>query len=455
MPQLIAESVAEICGGRLIGDGTRTATSVVRDSREVAAGVAFVSVRGDDFIVEAIDRGAPFVIVEGADRLPRDVPAAIVVENAVDALGSLARHVRRGSPMKVVAVTGSTGKTLTKDLIAAVLGAKYKVHAAPNSYNAELGVPLVVLGCPDDAEVLVAELAARHTGEIAYLADIVRPQTGVVTGIGITHIAEFGSRDAIARTKAELPAALPADGLAVLPSGDDYLALLAASTQARIRTVGPGASVRYHADRIDGDGRTHGCVAIDGKTMDVSLAVPGRPLLRNVAMALAVGVEYGIDPDDGARAIADAHLSSWRMQIEAIGPWRVVNDAWNSSPTSIASGLHATKEMAANRPVWAVLGGMAELGEGGPAEHVRAGRLAAALGYEGLILVGDAGAAFARGADAISHLVADKEEAAERVVEVVPSGAHVLVKASRSFGLEHFPDILKAQLDHAPFDRKA
>jgi UDP-N-acetylmuramoyl-tripeptide--D-alanyl-D-alanine ligase len=446
VPELTAGFVAEASGGVLVGDATSRASSVVHDSRRVTSDVAFVSVRGDAFVAGALDAGAPFVIVERRDVVP-DGATAVVTDDSVLALGKIAKAVRARSRWKVVGITGSTGKTLTKDLTAAVLSAKYKVHAAPNSFNAELGVPLVVLSCPDDTQVIVAELAARHLGNIAYLTDIVRPETGVVTGIGVTHIAEFGSRDAGSSDFVRAIASLPSDGLAVLPSGDDYLAFLVASTHARVRTVGPGATVRYRAERIDGDGHTHGTVTIDDRSVAIDLAVPGRALLRNAAMALAVGAEYGVDPDDGARAIANATLSSWRMQISRLHAWTIVNDAWNSSPTSILSALHSAKEMSEDAPVWAVLGGMAELGEIAPAEHLRAGRLVAALGYAGVITVGDAARDIARGAGAIAVEASDKEEAAAIARDRVPDGATVLVKASRSFGLEHFPDILKASTE--------
>ena len=210
MPVLTAGEIAEICSGRVVGDGAATASGLIADSREVVPGVGFAAVRrGHDFVAEALSKGASLAIVERREALP-DTATGVVVADVVRALSTLATEVRSRLDVRVVGITGSTGKTLTKDFTAAALGARYRVHAAPRSFNTEVGVSLVVLSCPEDANVLVIEMGARHAGEIAELAAIARCEVGVVTGIGKTHLGEFGSREAIARTKAELPGSLPA-----------------------------------------------------------------------------------------------------------------------------------------------------------------------------------------------------------------------------------------------------
>jgi len=448
MTELTAQRVAELSGGRLIGDGDRTASSIVFNHKELRPGAAFAAVgRGYDFIAQALADGAPFAIAEK--------PAegnVIVVDDTVLALGRVAKAVRRELDVRVVGITGSVGKTLTKDLLAAVLRTKYNVHASPKSYNQELGAPLVVLNCPDDAEVMVSEMGARHVGDIAYLAEIVQPHTGIITGIGITHLEEFGTREAIARTKSELLASLPADGVAIVPSNDDYLEVLAGSTAARVRTVGPGASVSYRALRVDPDGRTRGVVTVEGRDVDMTLPVAGRALMRNAALAIACGFEHGVDPADAALAIAGAPLSSYRMEQRRIGGWTVINDAYNANPTSVSSALRSVKEMGADRPVWAVLGPMTELGTAEAEGHRRIGRLAADLSYEGVIALDAPGIAEAAGS--IARPVTSANAAADAVVEFVPPGALVLVKASRVVSLELFPDILQASLDRAPRMRR-
>jgi UDP-N-acetylmuramoyl-tripeptide--D-alanyl-D-alanine ligase len=238
MAQLNSHALADAIGARAIGQ-PKDATFVVADSRTVDDVTAFAAVRGGQaFVGDALSSGAPFAIVQDASVVP-DGSTAIVVDDTVAALGRIATAVRASSQVPCVAITGSTGKTLTKDFIAAALGPRFTVHATPRSYNAEIGVPLTVLGMPDDANMLVSEVAARHPHDIAYLCDIVRPRTGVITGIGVAHLDVFGSRRAIASTKAELFTSLFADGLAVAPASDDYLDLLVRSTNARLTTVGP------------------------------------------------------------------------------------------------------------------------------------------------------------------------------------------------------------------------
>lgn len=443
MPRLKVADVARICSGRLVGDGQAEAETVVADSREVAPGTAFAAVRGGhEFVSQASERGAPFLIVDRADVVPAGT-TAVVVRDVVAGLAALASERRARLDVRVVAITGSVGKTLTKDLVAAALGSMMRVHAAPRSYNTDVGVPLVVLSCPEEVDVLVCELGARHPGEIAELCEIVRPEIGVVTGIGVTHLAEFGSRGAIARTKAELLAMLPADGVAVVASDDDYLDLLAASTHANLVTVGPGGHVGYGAERIDGSGRTHGWVRLGADRLAIGVPVAGRALVRNAAMAVTVASRLGVAPSVAAASIADARTTAWRMQITSAGGLVIVNDAWNANPTSVASALRSVRELAGAAEAWTVLGEMAELGPIATAAHERVGRLAAALGYTGVIAIGEAAAGVAAGAGGIAHRVSAPEEAAGLVASRAAAGAFVLVKASRAVELyETFPDQL-------------
>jgi UDP-N-acetylmuramoyl-tripeptide--D-alanyl-D-alanine ligase len=436
--KLIASDVAKIVGGRLVG-GDAEATTLIADSRQIVDGVAFAAIGGGEaFVTEALSRGAPFVVATHAPS----VGPTVLVDDVIGALMRLAKHVRDTLDLPVIGITGSTGKTLTRDLIAAALGTSLVVHRTPKNYNAEIGVPLTLFATPDDAEALVFELGARHAGEIGELCDIVRPEIGVITGIGAAHIDEFGSRDAIARAKAELLVALPADGLAILPSDDDYLALLASSTTARVVTVGPGGAVRYRGDRVTQDGRTYGTIAIGSETIEVVLPVPGRALMRNAALAVAVAAAYDIDPRAAAASLADAELTSWRMEIATVGEWTVINDAYNANPTSTAASLRAAREVAGSRPAWAVLGQMAELGDMTETEHRRAGALAAALGYAGVIVLGAEAEGIAVGAGDLAMRVGSLAEAVDAVRQQVPSGAVIVVKASRVAGLERLVPLL-------------
>jgi UDP-N-acetylmuramoyl-tripeptide--D-alanyl-D-alanine ligase len=448
VPVLTAGEVAEICGGRLIGDAASFAGSVVADSREVSRAAAFAAVRGGhDYVLDALEAGAPFVIVERAESVPAGAGTAVLVGGTIAALHALAGHVRSLLDVRAVAVTGSTGKTLTKDLVAAALGVRYEVHATPRSYNTDVTAPTVVLSCPEEAGVLVAELGARRPGEIAELCSFVRPDTAVITGIGLTHLELFGSRRGIAETKSEMLTALPADGLAIVPSNDDFLDVFAAATSARLCTVGPAGTVRYRADRIDRTGRTHGVVTVDGLEIDVRLPVPNRALMRNAALAITVAVEFDVDAREAADALAGASLSGARMQIETIGNRTVVNDAYNANPTSMTAALRSVRELAAGRSVWAVLGPMAELGPESAAGHQRIGRLARALGLDGVLTVGEGAHDIAVAAGDLAHEVRSLADAVELTVTLVPEDAVVLVKASRVSGLDRFPDELRRRLD--------
>jgi UDP-N-acetylmuramoyl-tripeptide--D-alanyl-D-alanine ligase len=430
------------------GDPGARAHGMGADSRTQQRGVAFAAVHGErvdghNFVRDVLGNGAPFVVVERTDMVPSGA-TAVVVDDTVRALGAMATQMRRNMRARVVGITGSTGKTLTKDFTAAALATSSRVYASPGNLNTEIGVPLVILSAPIDVSLIVLELGARGVGQIAELCAIVRPSIGVITGIGDAHLEVFGSRAAIAETKSELLAVLPADGLAIVPADDDFLALFASSTDARLACVGPGAHVAYRADRITSDGRTYGRITVDGRIVPVVLPVPGRALMRNAAFAIRVALECGIDPDVAAAGIADATLSSWRMQIVQAGGWTIVNDAYNANPTSMASTLRSGRELAGDRPAWAVLGRMAELGDATEAEHRRAGRHVASLGYAGLIAVGTDAADIAQGAGSLGRTVASIAEAVDAVRTSVPEGGVVVIKASRAVGLEHLVEQLAA-----------
>lgn len=443
MPVVTAGQLAEWAGGRVIGDRGARAHGMGADSRGQQRGVAFAAVRGErvdghSFVDAALARGAPFVVAERDDVIPGGA-TGVVVDDTVRALGAMATQMRRELSARVIGITGSTGKTLTKDFTAAALSSVPRMYASPGNLNTEIGLPLALLSAPADAAVMVLEMGARGPGQIAELCGIARPSVGVITGIGTAHVELFGSREAIAITKSELLASLPAAGLAIVPSDDDFLATFAASTDARLACVGPGAPVSYRADRITPDGRTYGRISVDGRSVPIVLPVPGRALMRNAAFAVRIAVECGVDPDVGAAGIADAAPSSWRMQIvaAAYAGWTIVNDAYNSNPTSIASTLRSGRELAGDRPAWAVLGRMAELGDATEDEHRRAGRLVRSLGYAGLITIGAEADGIALGAGDIARRTATIDDAIDAIDASVPDGAVVVVKASRAVGLEH------------------
>ena len=291
----------------------------------------------------------------------------------------------------MIAITGSTGKTLTKDLLAAAMGARSACIATPKSYNAELGVPLTLFGSPDDAEALVLELAPVTQARSPSSAAIVLPTAGVVTGIGSATLEEFGSREAIAthEVRAARVTRCRAASRSSRPTTTSSMSSRASTRRAR----GDGRSRRrrrYRADRIDADGRTHGSVSIEGAT--VAVVAPRRRTRPDAQRRLRRSRRGGARdrPGRGRRGDSRPRRPVGRMAMQvAIGGRTVINDAYNANPTSMASALRAVGEMAGGRrPRWAVLGPMAEIGRPTEAEHRRAGRLAADLGLDGLIVLG-------------------------------------------------------------------
>jgi UDP-N-acetylmuramoyl-tripeptide--D-alanyl-D-alanine ligase len=466
-------SAAEAMRGRLVVSGPAgpepTVRGVAVDSRKAGPGDLFFALAGERvdghrFVEDAASRGAVAAVVR-ADRAPAGPgPSLIQVSDPGEALQDLARDERVGMAATVIGVTGSTGKTCTKDFIAAVLGSRLRVVRSPASFNNEVGLPLTMLSAADDTEVLVCEMGARGPGQIRLLCDIARPRLGVVTNVGVAHMEVFGSPDALRAAKAELPEALPDDGVAVLNADDPVVRGYAARTRARVVLFGtkPEASVR--AERIGletGDAAaTFDLVTPDGRAR-VKLAVPGEHMVPNAVAAAAVGWALGISPAEAAAALGRAEVSSGRMEtFETPDGLRVVNDTYNANPTSMAAALRAARWMAGSGRCIAVLGPMAELGPLSAGEHARVGELVARLGIYGLVVVGGDGdrGDVDRG---VAHLIAveaeregvepdrivecrDVEEAVAAVRSLASPGDVVLVKASRVARLERVVERLRA-----------
>ncbi|MBI4728793.1 MAG: UDP-N-acetylmuramoyl-tripeptide--D-alanyl-D-alanine ligase [Acidobacteria bacterium] len=455
MPALTLQEIAEAAGGRLEGgDPGRAVTAVGIDTRDLPSGALFVALRGErdghDFVAEAFRAGAAAAMVaEGRDLPPRG--ALIRVEDPLAALARLASSVRGRLAACVVAVTGSSGKTITKDLAAAALAARYRVVASPRSFNNEIGVPLTLLAADDRTEVIVAEIGSRAPGHIAALAPVLRPDVGIVVNVGAAHAGMFGSREATARAKGELVEALPPGGVAVLSADDPVVAAMRDRTRARVVTFGCSPEADVRAERVVLDARARASfrvvvgAALPGMSggAPVRLRVPGEHIVADALAAIAAAVCLGVGVAEAARAVSDAPGTRWRMEVrDAPGGWRVVNDAYNANPASSAAALKALVAMSRGRRAWAVLGEMAELGPETAEEHDRLGRLAVRLGIGRLVVVGEHARPLYEAArlegmppeDAV--LVPDVDAAAEVVLAGIRPGDVVLVKASRAAGLE-------------------
>lgn len=417
-------------GGEVSGDATAVVSSVGTDSRGVVPGELFVAIRGEtfdghDFTRDAIRFGAAAVLVERGSS--PDLGPRIDVEDTSAALRDLAVQRRRQLTVPVAAITGSTGKTSTKDLLAAALPGSW---AAPRSFNNEIGVPLTVLRTPQSATHVVLEVGSRGRGDIAWLAAAVKPDVAVIVNLGVVHLETFGTPEVLADAKWELVEALDG-GTAVLPVDE---ARLRRAVDGRLVTFGesPEADVAAEDVELDDAGRPSFTLRTPEGSVHVHLTLSGRHLAVNAAAATATGLALGTELGVIAEGLESAAGSPWRMEIHS-GRFTVVNDAYNANPDSVASALRTVAAMP-GRPV-AVLGRMAELGDVSMAEHERIGLLADELGFALVVVVGrDDG--LAAGAGEIAVPAAD-EDAAMRILE---SQLHeddvVLVKASRAVGLE-------------------
>jgi UDP-N-acetylmuramoyl-tripeptide--D-alanyl-D-alanine ligase len=316
---------------------------------------------------------------------------------------------------------------------------------SPSSFNNEVGVPMTLLGAPPDTQVIVAELGARHVGDVRELCDVALPQMVVVTNVGVAHLEVFGSWEAIVEASAEPVEALPADGVAVLSVDDPVVASYAQRTPARVVTFGRAGDADVRADGValDRDGTASFELRHRGERARVHLSVPGEHMVANALAAVAVGVELDVPIADAAAALADARITRWRMQTSgAPSGVRVVNDAYNANPESVAAALKTARWMAGGGRLIAVLGQMAELGPIASAEHERVGELAARLPVDRLLAIGaDAKtivvAAVREGVEPDAAVAYDDLDAAlADVVAHVAPGDVVVVKGSRVTGLE-------------------
>ncbi|RDI49859.1 UDP-N-acetylmuramoyl-tripeptide--D-alanyl-D-alanine ligase [Nocardia mexicana] len=500
MIELTLREIADIVGGTLhdVPDPAVTVTGAVEfDSRRVDPGDLFLALPGEradghDFAAGAIESGAVAVLA----ARPVGVPAIVVAPlqappsramalahdrdgsgaAVLAALSKLARanidRLVAAGGLTVVGVTGSSGKTSTKDLLASVLAPLGPVVAPPGSFNNEIGHPWTALRANADTRFLVLELSARGPGHIRALTEIAPPGIGVVLNVGTAHLGEFGSREVIAQAKGELVEALPSSGIAVLNADDPNVAAMASRTRARVVTVGQSTDADLRATDVVLDetararftlhvnasafdrGAREPAVATQPAATEIRLAVHGEHQVGNALSAAAVALECGADLETVARALSEARIASaHRMDVRTRADGvTVVNDSYNANPDSVRAALKALVSMARGggdepggeaRRSWAVLGEMAELGEESVIEHDRIGRLAVRLDVDRLIVVGDGRPAHALHQGAVmegswgeeSVLVPDIDAAIAVLDKEIAAGDVVLVKASNSVGL--------------------
>lgn len=431
--------MAAATGGRLIGPDT-TIDGASIDSRSVRPDQLFVPIVADrdghDFIGKAREAGVTtYLTSRGAGD---GSGTAIEVPDTALALADLGRAARGRLTGPVVGVTGSVGKTSTKDLLASVLATSYVTAANERSFNNELGLPLTLLGARDDTEAVVVEMGARGVGHIALLCDIARPTVGIVTRVEGVHLELFGDIESVARAKGELIEALPDDGLAVLNNDHPLVVAMADRTSATVLRYGFTPDADVYADNISLDDELRGSFTLHspwGSTA-VTLAARGEHQISNALAAVAAAGGIGVPVDRIAAGLGQAAISGLRMELTRTeGGVLILNDAYNANPTSMAAALDSLATLAASRRV-AVLGVMAELGESAPAEHLTITERARALGVEVIAVDAPDYGPHAR------H-VATVDQAAAALSDLA-SGDAVLVKGSRVAALERVAAALTA-----------
>jgi UDP-N-acetylmuramoyl-tripeptide--D-alanyl-D-alanine ligase len=418
-----AADVASATGGDLRGENADI-DGASFDSRTLRPGQLFVPIVADrdghEFIAAAIAAGAAAYLTAGP--APAGAPA-VVVDDTTAALLRLGRWARQRFPDRVVGITGSVGKTSVKDLTAAVLRAHWRTAANEKSFNNDWGLPITILNAPDNTEALVLEMGMRGFGEIDRLCEVGRPHVGVVTRVAAAHTGRVGGIEGVARAKGELIEALPAGGAAILNADDPYSMGMASLTDARILTFGRHAGeVRVEALTLDAEARPRFTLATPWGNTDIALAVSGEHMAVNAAAAAAVGLVLDVPIDAIAPALADAHLSPWRMEmLRSVDGGFVLNDAYNANPASMRAALATLLALPVTRRI-AVLGIMAELDDP-DAEHASLAAEINAAGVE-LIAVGTDRYGVAPTADPVA------------AVGSVGRDCAVLVKGSRVAGLE-------------------
>jgi UDP-N-acetylmuramoyl-tripeptide--D-alanyl-D-alanine ligase len=423
IPLVVAE-VERLVEGRIEADADEV-TGVKIDSRLVEPGDLFVAVgEGADFVEDARRRGAA---------------ATLVADDPFAAMAALGREVRALSSARVVAITGSTGKTSTKDILAALCAPVATTVAAEASFNNELGVPLTLCRLEPDTEVCIVELAMRGLGQIAELAAIAQPDLAVVTGIGPVHLELVGTVAAVARAKAELLQALPPGAVAVVPADAPLLERYLEGLT--VRSFGPADVVQAEVE----DDQTHAVLDVAGRRVELTFDFVARHQLLNALAALHAYDALGLPLDRAHEGAAEIAFSRWRGdELPLEGGGVLINDSWNANPVSMRAALDHLVDRAGTRRRVAVLGDMAELGPDAAEYHRDLGRHVSQVGVDVLLAVGPLAAHYVEGQSGIPvvRAVATAAEAVAALEELVRPGDCVLVKASRAVRLEAVAEAL-------------
>ena len=444
MIAMMASTIAGITGGTLKGADVEVTAPAFLSSADCIPGSLFLAIKGENvdghnFIGDAFAHGA--VLALTTQEVSEN---SIVVEDVTVAIGKLADYVRDHlTGLTVIGITGSQGKTTTKELLRAVLSAEGKTVATKGNNNNELGVPLTLLQCSMDTKYCIVEIGARHQGDIAALAKIAKPQIGVVLRVAEAHLGEFGSIEKIAETKSEMISSLSNDGIAILGEYDAYTPAMRTLHQGRVLTFGETSTASIRATDIElREGRAYFDLVTPEGRNTVALRLYGLHQIGNALAAAAVAHALGISTDHIAGQLSIAEMGAkWRMEVRDLNDLVLINDSYNASPDSMAAALTTLAHLSQERggESWAFLGNMRELGESAAQAHAEIGRLASDLGIDHLVTVGAPDYRDGVGASTVLHQCTDRAEALA-VAAHINRGDVVLCKASRSDRLELLAD---------------
>jgi UDP-N-acetylmuramoyl-tripeptide--D-alanyl-D-alanine ligase len=469
MYDLTLGQICDIVGGDLIGDPAIKVSGISIDSRLCKSGDLFAAIVGErvdghDYVSQALSGGARALLtsrqVEGSQVIVPASPDAF--DPVIHAIAKISTHVRslmRG--VEVIGITGSSGKTSTKDMIGQVLAHAAITHAPSGSQNNELGLPLTLISAPQDVKYLVAEMGMRGLGHITYLCELAQPTIGVITNVGRAHIGEVGSIEGIAKAKSELVRAIQPSGVVVLNADDHRVMAMREFTEATVFTYGfaSTADVRAENLQLSAYGSYNFDLVYRGERIPASIPMLGEHNVLNALAAAAVGVAVGMEVTDIARALTTLkQMSKWRMEVHQIpGNVTIINDAYNANPESMTAALETLAAIPATGKTFSILGKMHELGNDSDAIHAQIAKLASELGVTQVIAVGEEAKAYglpdltseaktSEGKSQKSVWLPDFDSACDYIVNEVKSGDILLFKASRAEQFEVLADRIEVLL---------
>ena len=459
MIPLTISQISEVISGKIVGDGNKLITGAAFfDSREIVSNGIFLALKGEhvdghDFAINALKGGAGVVICtqETGDT-------CIVVPDVVEAVTKLAAHVRQMIPdMKVVAITGSHGKTTTKDLSKHLLSMMGATVAPRSSFNNDLGVPITILECTTDTKFCILEMGARNLGDISKLERTFLPDIGVVLGVGSAHIGVFGSREIIATAKSEMVKNLESSKIAILGSYDDLTINMSNLTKAKVMTFGENSNNDVRATDVEiREGFAHFDLVTSFGRESVALRQAGRHQVANALAAAAIATALNLPIDKISAGLSTAESSSkWRMELHEVAGRLIINDSYNANPESMFAALDALRLFTQERGgrAWAFLGKMHELGDYSLAGHREVARKAIDLEIDHLVAVGTKDYQIESELGSTEILLVENIESAREIATGSEAGDVILVKGSRAEGLEKLAELLIGDINDLPSEK--